>query len=195
MLYAACKVEVEERCRKFNDADNFKHHVFDVSNWLTSDEPTFGLFLCGGSGNGKTTLLKSFRRLMLYLTDGEAAPETEGCAFVTAKELVRLAKAYSNPTKENAAEAARYKKLLDFRVLCIDDLGTEPRESMTYGDFVTAAIDVLSYRYDKQLTTLASSNLAPSEISTYYDARIADRFREMMHFVIFGEDKSFRTAS
>ena len=79
-------------------------------------------------------------------------------------------------------------------MLAIDDLGVEPAESLNYGEFVTAAKDILSYRYDLQLTTLATSNLAPSEIKDYYDERIADRFREMMLIIDFGNEPSFRTS-
>lgn len=53
-------------------------------------------------------------------------------------------------------------------------------------------MDLLSFRYDEQFCTLVSSNLAAGEISTYYDERIADRFREMMHIVDFGTEESFR---
>ena len=63
---------------------------------------------------------------------------------------------------------------------------------MNYGDYVTAAMDVLSYRYEEQFCTLATSNLSADEIKTYYDERIADRFREMMHIVNFGTEQSFR---
>lgn len=44
----------------------------------------------------------------------------------------------------------------------------------------------------KNVLKLASSNLAASEIAEYYDERIADRFREMMHIVNFGQEPSFR---
>ena len=85
-----------------------------------------------------------------------------------------------------------YHSALDAEILAIDDLGVEPSESMNYGDYVTAAMDILSYRYDRQLTTFATSNLAPSDIAHYYDERIADRFREMMLIVEFGNAPSFR---
>jgi DNA replication protein DnaC len=57
---------------------------------------------------------------------------------------------------------------------------------------VTAAIDILSYRYDEQLCTLATTNLGAEDIETYYDGRIKDRFREMMLIVNFKDENSFR---
>ena len=202
MLMASCRVEVELRHRTFLPLTTYTEHVYEVAAWLSQDErPTFGLYLCGNRGNGKTTLVKAIKSLYQFLDDSVAMQSTDGkfprpgFEIVTSKELVRLTKAYLNPTRDNADDVYRYKRLRDIQVLAIDDLGTEPRESMNYGDFVTAAIDMLSYRYDYQLCTIATSNLAPPEIKRHYDERFADRFREMMHIVNFGDDESFRERS
>lgn len=52
-------------------------------------------------------------------------------------------------------------------------------------------IEILSERYDTQLTTFISSNLSPEKIKEYYDERLADRFREMMETIPF-ENETFR---
>lgn len=198
MLYAACKAEVVSRHRVFQDTNAYKQRLWDIAQWLTSQDSTFGLFLCGGAGNGKTTILRALQNLTNYLRSDElwSIKQSEypirGYAFITAKELVSLAKAYNNPTRENESEVHNYKRLRTVEILAIDDLGQEPKESMYYGDFVTAAMDILSFRYEEQFCTLVSSNLAAEEITTYYDERIADRFREMMHIVNFGTEQSFR---
>lgn len=199
LLMAACQVEVTSRRRKFEVTDDYRRHVADVARWLTSEDSTFGLFLCGNRGNGKTTLMKALRSLYGYLHSDESYTSQEalwppfGFEIITAKELVLMAKAYNNRTRENTSDVARYKRLRDVEVLCIDDLGTEPRESLNYGDYVNAAMDMISYRYEEQLCTMATSNLAATEIREYYDERFADRFREMMHIVDFGNEPSFRT--
>ena len=196
LLYQACRVEVEKRHRTFNATTAYKQHLWDIAKWLTSKSSTFGIFLCGGAGNGKTTILKAMQNLINYVRSDENYNEpgypVKGFVIINAKELVLLSKAYNNPSCDNANEVRRYKRIRDSEILAIDDLGTEPRESMHYGDFVTAAMDILSYRYEEQLCTLVSSNLAADEISKYYDERIADRFREMMHIVNFSTEKSFR---
>lgn len=190
--------EVASRGGKWAQIECFDRHIADVSVWLTSDSPKFGLFLCGKQGNGKTTLAKALRTVYQFVHSDETTRRDTverfipGFDFVSARELVRLAKAYNNPTRDNAEMAARYRRLRDVEILCIDDLGTEPVESMSYGDFVNAAMDMIGHRYDEQLCTIATSNLAPGEISKYYDERFADRFREMMHVVNFGNEKSFR---
>ena len=197
MLYEACRVEVAQRYRQFFATEDYKRHLWDIAKWLTSDASTFGLFLCGGAGNGKTTILRALQNLVNYLRSDEGySSETghpiKGYMIVSAKDLVLLAKAYNNPTRDNESDVYKFRRLRKMEILAIDDLGTEPRESIHYGDFVTAAMDVISYRYEEQFCTLASSNLAADEISKYYDERIADRFREMMHIINFGTEKSFR---
>lgn len=198
LLCAACKAEVEHRRRTFDMTRGLKERLWDIAGWLTGESPTFGLFLCGGAGNGKTTILLALQNLYHYLHSNDERHDERGVFpikgfyVVTAKELVLLAKAYNNPTRENGELASRYKRIRDIAILAIDDLGQEPRESMHYGDFVTAAMDMLTHRYNAQLCTLVSSNLAPDEIGKYYDERIADRFREMMHIVSFGGERSFR---
>lgn len=111
---------------------------------------------------------------------------------ITAKELVLLSKAYNNPTRDNCEAVYKYKHLCKIPFLAIDDLGTEPSCSKHYSDYVTAAIDILRTRYDLQLFTIATSNLPAGEIKSYYDELIADRFKEMMKIINYGEEPSFR---
>ena len=201
LLLAACTAEVALRHRRFEATADFKRHIADIAQWLTSDDTTFGLFLCGNRGNGKTTMMKALKSLYNYLHSDERYRSREDCIpsygfeIVAAKELVLLAKSYNNSSRDNSADVQRYKRLRDVEVLCIDDLGTEPRESLNYGDFVNAAMDMISYRYEQQFCTMATSNLAASDIRSYYDERFADRFREMMHIVDFGNEQSFRTVN
>lgn len=196
MLYQACRAEVTHRFREFDATEPYKNHLREIAKWLTGNESTFGLFLCGTAGNGKTTILKALQNLMQFLWSDEPMHSDgyriKGFRMISAKELVLLAKAYSNPNRDNENEVNEYKRMRRIEILAIDDLGTEPRESIHYGDYVTAAMDIISYRYEAQLCTLASSNLAASDIASYYDERIADRFREMMHIINFGNEKSFR---
>ncbi len=139
MLYEACRVEVAHRHREFNATEQYKKHLWDISNWITSEASTFGLFLCGGAGNGKTTILRALQNLINYLRSDEGYSSNvdtypvRGYMIVSAKELVLLAKAYNNPTRDNVSDVVRYKRLRKIEILAIDDLGSEPKESIHYG--------------------------------------------------------------
>ena len=52
--------------------------------------------------------------------------------------------------------------------------------------------DILSYRYNRMLFTMITTNLTPPQIRTVYGVRIADRFNEMM-LVLPYKNPSFRT--
>ena len=199
MLLGACEAEVRHRHKVFSATQSYKQHLWDIAKWLTSEESSFGLFLCGSTGNGKTTIIKALKELFNWLTSDEPYSSAKSVEFpirgykiVSAKDLVRYAKAYNNPTKDNTEDVNQFKLIRDIEILAIDDLGTEPRESIHYGDFVTAAMDILSYRYDEQLCTLCTTNLGAEDIETYYDKRIKDRFREMMLIINFKDESSFR---
>lgn len=196
MLMASYRAEVEYRRRQFTPTKTLESNIGSIAKWLTSNDSTFGLYLCGGAGTGKTTMIQSLRSLISYLTTDEdyysESSATKGFAFVTARELLRLAKAYNNQDKQNERDAVRFKMLLDIELLAIDDIGTEPRESMSYGDYVMAVTDMISHRYDEQLCTIVSSNLPANKIAQYYDGRIADRLREMMLIINFSDERSFR---
>lgn len=192
MLVAACKSEVELRRRKFVMDESYRHHLKEIALWLTSDDPTFGLFLCGNVGSGKSTILYAIQSLVNLLGKNRDAGDFSGCIIKNAKELNRLARAYYNPTHDTETEAKQFKMLRNIEILAIDDLGTEPRETMYYGDYITPVIDILSERYDKQKCTLITTNLEPGDIAGAYDERIADRFKEMMKVINFEDNKSFR---
>lgn len=203
MLHAACRAEVAARLRTFYSPDEYRQHIWDISKWLTSKDSTFGLFLSGNKGNGKTTIVKALQSLYCYLHSDETLSTEcdmynlprKGFRMITAKELVQLAKAYNNPTKDNSKAVDDYRLARDIEILCIDDLGAEPHESMIYGDIVTAVTDIILYRYQEQYCTIATSNLSADEIAGYYDERFADRMREMCHIINFGNEPSFRTES
>ncbi len=197
-LLAACQAEVAFRGCTWQASERYLAHIRDVAGWLTRKSgPTFGLFLCGSTGNGKTTLMRAVNAMWHFVNSDasvgfDGASEPTGFVIVTAQELVRLTKAYNAPTTQNKELCASYQRLRDMAILGIDDLGTEARTSTLYGEYLNAVMDIISYRYDRQFSTVATSNLSPREIKQYYDERFADRLREMMHIVNFGDDGSFR---
>lgn len=178
-LLAAIMAEVDYRHRTFCTNDDMDEQLHDMANWLTAPSSKFGLLLCGGCGNGKSTMLKAFQQLLNHLQIQKPRNEgIYGIQIVDAKHIAYLCK--------NNYEA--YLKLCNVDMLGIDDLGTEPSEVMDYGNVYTPVIDLLTKRYEEQLFTIITTNLTPSQIREHYDDRIADRLNEMVKKIIFKND-------
>ena len=182
-LLAATENEVAFRRRTFCFNEYLERQLHEMAYWLTSPSSHFGIMLCGGCGNGKSTMLKAFQQLLNSLhipkpdNDG-----TCGIQIVDAKYIAHLCK--------NNHEA--YRKLISVDMLGIDDLGTEPSEVMDYGNVYTPVIDLLTKRYEEQLFTIITTNLTPQQIREHYGDRIADRLNEMVKKIVFSNG-TYRT--
>ena len=73
----------------------------------------------------------------------------------------------------------------------IDDLGNEPAEILEFGNPIYPIVRLIEHRYNTQAFTFITTNLTPKEIREKYGARIADRFNEMLHVIVF-RDISYR---
>ena len=175
-LLAAMMAEVEYRHRIFCSNEYLEKQLCEMAHWLTSPSSHFGILLCGGCGNGKSTMLKAFQQLLNSLhipkPDNDS---TYGIQIVDAKYIAYLCK--------NNYES--YRKLISVNMLGIDDLGTEPSEVMDYGNVYTPVIDLLTKRYEEQLFTIITTNLTPQQIREHYGDRIADRLNEMVEKIVF----------
>ena len=182
-LLASIMAEVEYRHRTFYSNEHLEKQLHEMAHWLTSPSSHFGMMLCGGCGNGKSTMLKAIQQLLNSLhipkpdNDG-----TYGIQIVDAKYIAHLCK--------NNHEA--YRKLISVDMLGIDDLGTEPSEVMDYGNVYTPVIDLLTKRYEEQLFTIITTNLTPQQIREHYGDRIADRLNEMVKKIVFNNG-TYRT--
>ncbi|MGN0032456.1 MAG: ATP-binding protein [Candidatus Limimorpha sp.] len=186
ILLAAYMAEVEYRQHTFMLDDKTKLNIKKVASYLvTPDKP--GLMLAGTCGNGKTTLMSAILSATCWLSKRKSFGVDEygndikiGFAMVHVKDIIAQCKNYS--------EMQELKKK---PYLIIDDLGVEPAEVMDYGNICNPVIDLIEYRYDRQLTTFVTTNLAPEEFKDKYGVRIADRFNEMIHKIVF-QDGSYR---
>jgi len=182
-LLAAIETEVTYRHRTFCPNEYLKKQLYEMAHWFTSPSSHFGIMLCGGCGNGKSTMLKAFQQLLnsLYIhkpdNDG-----TYGIQIVDSKYIAHLCK--------NNYEA--YHKLISVYMHGIDDLGTEPSEVMDYGNVYTPVIDLLIKRYEEQLFTIITANITPQQIREHYGDRIADRLNEMVKKIVFNNG-TYRT--
>lgn len=165
---------MEYRHQAFRESPFLHGYISRAASFLTEGK-RFGLLICGVPGNGKTTLMRSVASLINVFDIKDSYDERLYVRFVSAKEIVRMA-------KENYIG---FKKLCMAPALAIDDFGEEPVEVLDYGNVLNPVIDLLSIRYDQQLLTLITTNTANDKIRENYGDRIADRFNEMMQVIIF----------
>lgn len=178
ILTAAYKAQVENRHCCFLEDENIIRAIEFTASWLTLDNKKTGLYFTGLCGTGKTTMIKAINMVVdWYYTNTRFRP----MAIIKATDLASMA-------MNNYHE---FKLLAKRTILAIDDLGQEPALISSYANIMKPCIEILSERYDAQLTTFISSNLAPENIKEYYDERLSDRFREMMEIIPF-ESKTFR---
>lgn len=195
ILTAAYQYEVQRRQRKFVLDANTESNLIKLAQYLTLPVPKFGIMCSGTCGNGKTTLLYAFQRVVNYLQgrrhfsflDDEYSQFKAGIQIFHAKEIVQIAKDYK-----------AFKEIQARTMIAIDDLGTEPTEIMDYGNVLSPVVDLIEHRYNKQLFTFITTNLVASSddekavtIRKKYGARIADRFNEMLHVIVF-KDITYR---
>lgn len=174
VLLAAYKAEVEHRKCAFVASKECLESIKAFASKLSADNAKFGTMFSGTCGNGKTTLLYAFRSALGYLSNAKMFEEAKSLTILAAKDIALFSRDYD-----------QFKRIRDYSMLGIDDLGREPKEVVDYGNIISPLVDLLEYRYNEQLFTLVTTNLTPKEIKERYGERIADRFNEMMDVIIF----------
>lgn len=180
-LYAAYRVEVEGRGHNMSIDASTMAHIRSAAEWLTDQQGKPGLMLQGLYGNGKTTLMIAIRDVVNFLFGDAPSSDRRIIQIVDAKEIARL----------GVRETTRreYERLMNEKLLAIDDLGDEPPEIINYGMAYTPVKDLLLERYERNLLTIISTNLINTkenpQLENHYGARIVDRLREMMEIIVF----------
>lgn len=181
MLFDAYRMEVEERGATFDQQSEVIEAVKALAIAFTGKERKFGALLQGNVGNGKTTLLRATQTVIRFINEQMFTTMQPGLTMKDAKELSVMGSARSE------ALAA----IKDCKMLAIDDLGREPASTKEYGNVISPIIDLIEYRYDRQLFTIVSTNLTRPQLRDKYGDRVADRLREMMEFIQF-KHESYR---
>lgn len=195
LLTAAYQYEVQRRQRQFVLDANTEGNLIRLAEYLTQPVPKFGIMCCGTCGNGKTTLLYAFQRVVNYLEDRHhfSFLDSENYPFKASIEIFR-----AKEIAQISRDQKQFKALVQRPMLAIDDLGTEPAEVFDYQNIQTPLVDLIDYRYNHQLFTFITTNLVAKQkneddvtIRMKYKDRIADRFNEMLHVIVFN-DISYR---
>ena len=171
-------------------------NVRRLAECLTSGSPKWGVLLLGGTGNGKTTLMRAFQYThnaicaLHYYDSPEGKCVMPGFTIATAREIADAAK----------GRPSDYESYFRKPLLGIDDLGTEPGEVYHFKNLIRPVAELLEYRYQQKLFTFVTTNLRnkrpltadgepdteqPEGIAERYGERVLDRLREMMHVIPF----------
>ena len=181
-LLAAYQAEVERRHRVFERNEHFDAQLNLIAKYLTGGSKKFGLMFCGLCGNGKTTWAKA---LQLLVSGLNLKNPINNLYYVfplcNAKDLALRSKGNYND----------WRNVMRYQLMIVDDLGTEPREVMEFGNVYTPLIDLITTRYEEQLYTIFTTNLTPAQLEEKYGKRIVDRLNEMVEKVVF-ENESYR---
>lgn len=195
LLATAYRYEVERRQRSFVLDANTENNLISLAEYLTQPAPKFGIMCCGTCGNGKTTLLYAFQRAVNFLRSRRHFTflDSENCPFNATMEILR-----AKEVAQISRDRTQFKALVQRPMLAIDDMGTEPSEVYDYNNINTPVADLIDYRYNHQLFTFITTNLVAQKknqddvtIRMKYGDRIADRFNEMLHVIVF-KDISYR---
>ena len=181
-LLAAYQAEVERRHKVFERNEHFNEQLNLIAKYLTGGSKKFGLMFCGLCGNGKTTWAKA---LQLLVSGLNLKNPINNLYYVfplwNAKDLAMRCKGNYND----------WRNVMRYQLMIVDDLGTEPREVMEFGNVYTPLIDLITTRYEEQLYTIFTTNLTPAQLEEKYGKRIVDRLNEMVEKVVF-ENESYR---
>jgi DNA replication protein DnaC len=180
MLGMCYKQEVSKRRIPYQDDSDTKAKLEKVAKWLTGDYKV-GLLLYGSIGSGKSTMARAICSLIGILFNSAISAERKGVYRLSALELA----------KSVADDPAYFNKLKNQELMFIDDIGTEPANVKSWGNEFSPVVELLYARYDRQLFTIATSNLGEQEFEERYGMRIYDRIQEMFERVHY-QNKSYR---
>jgi DNA replication protein DnaC len=172
---------VNQRQIPFQETPEVQEYIAKVAKWLVSDNYKPGLLLYGQVGNGKTTMAKAACQTIGMLYDSVYGNERKGVWQISALDLSAIAR----------NDADRFERIKKTELLFVDDLGCESVTVKSWGNEFSPVVELLYYRYDRQLFTIVSSNLSDNDFNARYGARIDDRIREMFDRLSF-TNGSFR---
>jgi hypothetical protein len=147
-----------------------------------------GLFLAGGVGVGKTSIMKFFikNQRMSYRVDSCRDVETNYAAYGD-EWLDKLS--VNIPISSNS-DYFGHQEI----GLCFDDLGTEAN-GKHYGKEKNVMAELILNRYDNNLPMISThftTNLTTEEIKKQYGTRVTDRLREMVNIITFPKEAKTR---
>lgn len=175
-----------DRRRTFNPDECTRHVLASVSRWGTSPDCKPGLLLSGPAGTGKTSAVKALQAVARRLKSQDGR--------IIIPDLCSADDIAAWAISDNREQQARFSRCVGkdpdiwgtpYRVLGIDDLGTEPVFVRKFGNEVAPIVEVLTRRCAGLMPTIITTNLGPGGITERYGERIRSRVFELCEVVEF----------
>lgn len=164
--------------KKFVSDDKTKLLLTNLTKYFINDpsgafDINKGILLYGGTGTGKTSVMRIFMRLAdaLDIKDGY----DKKFSIIKTSDVVLDIR-----VKENEGFIRQYFS----NSFCFDDMGQEPTDTKIYGNTVSVMGDIIFNRYDRSNITHVTTNLNENEIKAKYGQRIHSRMAEMFNWVL-----------
>lgn len=145
---------------------------------------TRGLYIAGPTGSGKTVLTKVVRK---FADVCDSHVKTFGHTY----RLAAFADARADEIVADVARTGDLSPWVDAPVLCVQDLGAEPREALYMGNRIEVLRQLIERRADRDGgLLLVTSNLLPSALADRYGDRVASRIPQMCNLIVLaGNDR------
>ena len=150
-----------------------KHYLSKI---VSAQKDGVGLYLWGTNGVGKTLCMNlAFKDLM---------NERKTVHIITLSSIITL---FTASWYDEEKKQLLYGKILNSDFVGIEEIGKEFKSATDLGSVVLDSI--VKYRVQRQLPTWATSNKAPTEITSVYTEDIASMFKEScVHIQMLGKD-------
>jgi len=176
---------VYENMIKFVHADeSMKCHDPETKNHVKGDVNK-GIYIAGTVGSGKSWAMEILAGYALLIRNMVKFGDEERPLCWKGVRAATICDEY--------ASKGVFDKYKNLPILCIQDMASEPGESLFMGNRMNVLRQILEYRGDQtDMMTLITSNLPINHkgITTIYSDRVASRLFEMVnYFELTGKDR------
>lgn len=150
-------------------------------------DPCKGLYLYGNTGTGKTMLVTIMRHISRYYGTGLVNECDVNVSYLIDKT------ARADEICDDYAETGDISQWVKYPSLCINDLGSEPAETVYMGNRRRVLRSILEQRADRaDRMTIITSNFPPDsdDFVQMYGHRVRSRIQQMCNVVFLdGPDR------